>query len=63
MLNQGLSNINFGQVNGVRLNVNVRESHEVLLFGLAEQQEQHQDLFEKLAPDFLRSDGETVPAC
>ncbi|PWI34900.1 chromosome partition protein MukB [Vibrio albus] len=46
MLNQGLSNIHFGQVNGVRLNVNVRESHEVLLHGLAEQQDQHQDLFE-----------------
>jgi len=45
MLNQGLSNINFGQVNGVRLNVNIRESHEVLLNGLASQQEQHQDLF------------------
>ncbi|WED20750.1 chromosome partition protein MukB [Vibrio sp. JC009] len=46
MLNQGLSNIHFGQVNGVRLNVNVRESHEILLSGLAEQQDQHQDLFE-----------------
>lgn len=31
MLNQGLSNISFGQVNGVRLNVKVRESHEILL--------------------------------
>ncbi|SON49606.1 chromosome partition protein MukB [Vibrio tapetis] len=46
MLNQGLSNINFGQVKGVRLNVNIRESHEVLLNGLAGQKEQHQDLFE-----------------
>ncbi|MDE1241924.1 chromosome partition protein MukB [Vibrio aestuarianus] len=46
MLNQGLSNINFGQVNGVRLNVKVRESHEILLAGLAEQQNQHKDLFE-----------------
>ncbi|WP_217512128.1 chromosome partition protein MukB [Vibrio metschnikovii] len=46
MLNQGLSNIAFGQVNGVRLNVKVRESHEVLLSGLAEQQAQHKDLFE-----------------
>ncbi|WP_117233228.1 chromosome partition protein MukB [Vibrio maerlii] len=46
MLNQGLSNINFGQVNGVRLNVKVRESHEILLNGLASQQEQHKDLFE-----------------
>lgn len=46
MLNQGLSNIGFGQVKGVRLNVKVRESHEVLLNGLAEQQAQHKDLFE-----------------
>ncbi len=46
MLNQGLSNILFGQVKGVRLNVKVRESHEVLLNGLATQQEQHKDLFE-----------------
>ncbi|NLS11293.1 chromosome partition protein MukB [Vibrio sp. SM6] len=46
MLNQGLSNIAFGQVKGVRLNVKIRESHEVLLAGLAAQQEQHKDLFE-----------------
>lgn len=46
MLNQGLSNIHFGQVNGVRLNVKVRESHETLLTGLADQQEQHKDLFD-----------------
>ncbi len=46
MLNQGLSNIHFGQVNGVRLNVNIRESHETLLTGLANQQQQHNDLFE-----------------
>ncbi|EGR4131952.1 chromosome partition protein MukB [Vibrio cholerae] len=46
MLNQGLSNISFGQVNGVRLNVKVRESHEILLAGLSEQQAQHKDLFE-----------------
>ncbi|KLV04790.1 cell division protein MukB [Photobacterium aquae] len=45
MLNQGLQNIGFGQVNGVRLNVKVRDTHEQLLAGLAEQQEQHQDLF------------------
>ncbi|MCG6312637.1 hypothetical protein K6U52_04910, partial [Vibrio vulnificus] len=37
MLNQGLSNISFGQVKGVRLNVKIRESHEVLLNGLATQ--------------------------
>ncbi|MGF1910404.1 chromosome partition protein MukB [Vibrio kasasachensis] len=46
MLNQGLSNIGFGQVKGVRLNVKIRESHEVLLNGLAGQQGQHKDLFE-----------------
>ncbi|OEF27477.1 chromosome partition protein MukB, partial [Vibrio rumoiensis] len=46
MLNQGLSNIAFGQVRGVRLNVGIRESHETLLLGLAEQQDQHQDLFD-----------------
>ncbi|NRB66218.1 MAG: chromosome partition protein MukB [Vibrio sp.] len=46
MLNQGLSNIAFGQVKGVRLNVKIRESHDILLHGLASQQEQHKDLFE-----------------
>ncbi|PSW21158.1 chromosome partition protein MukB [Photobacterium sanctipauli] len=45
MLNQGLQNIGFGQVKGVRLNVKVRETHESLLNGLADQQDQHQDLF------------------
>ncbi|MGF1700768.1 chromosome partition protein MukB [Photobacterium makurazakiensis] len=45
MLNQGLQNIGFGQVKGVRLNVKVRDTHESLLHGLAEQQDQHQDLF------------------
>lgn len=45
LLNQGLSNINFGQVNGVRLNVNIRESHSTLLDGLANQQDKHHDLF------------------
>ncbi|MDT3602378.1 chromosome partition protein MukB [Cronobacter malonaticus] len=45
MLNQGLQSVSFGQVNSVRLNVNVRESHATLLEVLAEQHEQHQDLF------------------
>ncbi|MGL6000826.1 MAG: chromosome partition protein MukB [Plesiomonas sp.] len=45
MLNQGLQNISFGQVQSVRLSVNVRESHAMLLNGLSEQREQHQDLF------------------
>ncbi|RQW61946.1 chromosome partition protein MukB [Vibrio viridaestus] len=52
MLNQGLSNIHFGQVNGVRLNVKVRESHETLLSSLAEQQSQHKDLFESAKYSF-----------
>ena len=46
MLNQGLSNISFGQVKGVRLNVKTRESHAVLLSGLSDHQAQHKDLFE-----------------
>ncbi|MBY6197911.1 chromosome partition protein MukB [Vibrio hangzhouensis] len=43
MLNQGLSNIHFGQVKGVRLNVKIRESHEQLLVALTGD---HKDLFE-----------------
>ncbi|MGF1762098.1 chromosome partition protein MukB [Aliivibrio kagoshimensis] len=45
MLNQGLSSIGFGQVTGVRLNVDIRETHLTLLAGLSENREQHQDLF------------------
>ncbi|RJT22177.1 chromosome partition protein MukB [Buttiauxella izardii] len=45
MLNQGLQSVSFGQVNSVRLNVNVRETHAMLLDVLSEQHEQHQDLF------------------
>lgn len=45
MLNQGLQSVSFGQVKSVRLNVNIREAHATLLDVLAEQQEQHQDLF------------------
>ncbi|MVX98963.1 chromosome partition protein MukB, partial [Enterobacteriaceae bacterium 8376wB9] len=44
-LNQGLQSVSFGQVNSVRLNVNVREAHSTLLDVLSEQHEQHQDLF------------------
>ncbi|CAH0525594.1 chromosome partition protein MukB [Vibrio hippocampi] len=43
MLNQGLSNIHFGQVKGVRLNVKVRDSHEQLLSALTAE---NKDLFE-----------------
>ncbi|XKM14021.1 chromosome partition protein MukB [Orbaceae bacterium ac157xtp] len=45
MLNQGLQSLAFGQVNGVRLNVTIREAHSTLLNVLAEQQDEHQDLF------------------
>ena len=45
MLNQGLMNISFGQVKGVRLNVKIRDTHESLLNGLAQGQDEHQDLF------------------
>ncbi len=45
MLNQGLQSVSFGQVKGVRLNVNIRESHALLLDVLSEEHEQHQDLF------------------
>ncbi len=44
-LNQGLQAVSFGQVNSVRLNVNVRESHALLLDTLSQEHEQHQDLF------------------
>ena len=45
MLNQGLQAVAFGQVNGVRLNVNIREAHLTLLNVLSDQQDEHQDLF------------------
>ncbi len=44
MLNQGLQAVAFGQVR-VRLNVNIRESHALLLSVLSEESEMHQDLF------------------
>lgn len=44
-LNQGLQTVSFGQVKSVRLNVNVRETHAMLLDTLSEEHEQHQDLF------------------
>ena len=44
-LNQGLQTVSFGQVRSVRLNVNVRETHAMLLDTLSEEHEQHQDLF------------------
>ncbi len=44
-LNQGLQNIAFGQVKGVRLVVNIRETHAMLLNALS-QKEEHKDLFD-----------------
>lgn len=45
MLNQKLQNVSFSQVNSVRLNVNVRETHAMLLNVLSKQHKQHQNLF------------------
>lgn len=44
LLNQGLSQMSFGQVTGVRLTVQVRESHQKVLDALVVGQEQHQDV-------------------
>ncbi|MDD6910095.1 chromosome partition protein MukB [Actinobacillus minor] len=45
-LNQGLQNIAFGQVKGVRLVVNIRDTHAMLLNALSNEREQHKDLFD-----------------
>ncbi|MCK3656325.1 cell division protein MukB [Pasteurellaceae bacterium Macca] len=45
-LNQGLQNIAFGQVKGVRLVVKIRDTHAILLNALSSEREQHSDLFE-----------------
>lgn len=45
MLNQGLQNISFGQVKSVRLVVNIRDTHAMLLDALSGQQDEYQDLF------------------
>lgn len=45
-LNQGLQNIAFGQVKGVRLVVNIRDTHAILLNALSSEREQHRDLFD-----------------
>ncbi|OOR99214.1 cell division protein MukB [Haemophilus paracuniculus] len=45
-LNQGLQNIAFGQVKGVRLVVSIRDTHAILLNALSSEREQHSDLFE-----------------
>ena len=45
MLNQGLQNIAFGQVKSVRLVINIRDTHAMLLDALSGQQNEYQDLF------------------
>ncbi|HBO38607.1 MAG TPA: chromosome partition protein MukB, partial [Pasteurellaceae bacterium] len=45
MLNQGLQNISFGQVKSVRLVVNIRDTHAMLLDALSGNQDDYQDLF------------------
>lgn len=45
MLNQGLQNIAFGQVKSVRLVVNIRDSHAMLLNALSNEQTEYQELF------------------
>ncbi|WP_418883957.1 chromosome partition protein MukB [Bisgaardia hudsonensis] len=45
MLNQGLQNISFGQVKSVRLVVDIRDTHAMLLDALSGNQEEYQDLF------------------
>lgn len=45
-LNQGLQNIAFGQVKGVRLVVNIRDTHAILLNALSNGREEHKDLFD-----------------
>lgn len=45
MLNQGLQNIAFGQVKSVRLVVNIRDTHAILLNALSGEKDAYQDLF------------------
>ncbi|MDO4625891.1 MAG: chromosome partition protein MukB [Pasteurellaceae bacterium] len=45
LLNQGLQNIAFGQVKSVRLVVNIRDTHAILLDALSGNQNEYQDLF------------------
>lgn len=45
-LNQGLQNIAFGQVKGVRLVVNIRDTHAILLNTLSNHRDEHKDLFD-----------------
>lgn len=56
-LNQGLQNIRFGLVGGVRLNVNMRENYQRLLTALSDPQGHHQDLFASQELSFSEAMG------
>ncbi|MBO1518717.1 chromosome partition protein MukB [Oceanisphaera pacifica] len=56
-LNQGLQNISFGLVGGVRLNVNMRETYARLLAALSDQEGRHQDLFSSKEISFSEAMG------
>ncbi|VTR62594.1 cell division protein MukB [Actinobacillus pleuropneumoniae] len=59
-LNQGLQNIAFGQVKGVRLVVNIRDTHAILLNALSNGREEHKDLFDSQKTQLLGSVGNVV---
>lgn len=54
-LNQGLQNMQFGQVKSVRLNATYRESHKALLQALASGHDQHADLFDNSELSFTEA--------
>jgi chromosome partition protein MukB len=57
LLNQGLQNISFGLVAGVRLNVNIRDTYQRLLEALSDPQGRHQDLFNSKELSFSEAMG------
>ncbi|MFH7566083.1 chromosome partition protein MukB [Oceanimonas smirnovii] len=56
-LNQGLQNIRFGLVAGVRLNVNIRDTYQRLLDALSDPEGRHQDLFSSKELSFSEAMG------
>ncbi|WP_232818175.1 chromosome partition protein MukB [Zobellella maritima] len=56
-LNQGLQNISFGLVAGVRLNVNIRDTYGRLLEALSDPEGRHQDLFSSKELSFSEAMG------
>ncbi|WP_417617068.1 chromosome partition protein MukB [Oceanisphaera sp.] len=56
-LNQGLQNISFGLVAGVRLNVNIRDTYARLLEALSDKEGRHQDLFSSKEMSFSEAMG------